>query len=281
MNSNDENEINVWIFFSQLKRLKLKKTIFISFDFMINENINKDTQTIINELFFEKLSILKIDSFYVNNLVLIIDDHKIWAHIINTMFQHQTQKSIIYEKYQWIMSFDALFHLKMNMIELLLTNHYDFTKSKTSINRFHLRTHVEFWNRKKIKFDNWDFHVAQKLILQSYKARVTTIFWIFQRQKIHENVDELTNELESLKNWISDVIASSLFQLIEKIRIYLMNFHLFNIQDEKLRNHILYVQQIETYLLLKYVIFRDDIDLFSRMFVWVILLFHESKKFNY
>jgi hypothetical protein len=91
---------------------------------------------------------------------------------------------------------------------------------------------------------------------------MTTIFWILQKQKIHENVDESTDELERLKNWISDAIASSLFQLVEKIRIYLMNFHLFNIQDEKLRNHILYVQQIETYLLLKYVIFRDDIDFF-------------------
>jgi hypothetical protein len=96
---------------------------------------------------------------------------------------------------------------------------------------------------------------------------MTTIFWILQKQKIHENVDESTNELERLKNWICDVISSSLFQLIEKIRIYLMNFHLFNIQNEKLRNHILYVQQVETYLLLKYVIFRDDIDFFFRMFV--------------
>jgi hypothetical protein len=60
-----------------------------------------------------------------------------------------------------------------------------------------------------------------------------------------------------------------------------MNFHLFIIQDEKLRNYILYVQQIETYLLLKYVISRDDIDFFFRMFTRIILLFHENKKFNY
>ncbi len=60
-----------------------------------------------------------------------------------------------------------------------------------------------------------------------------------------------------------------------------MNFYLFIIQDEELRNHILYVQQIETYSLLKYVIFRDDIDFLFRMFARVILLFHESKKFNH
>jgi hypothetical protein len=43
MNSNDENEINVRILFSKLKKLKLKKTIFIFFDFMINESINENT----------------------------------------------------------------------------------------------------------------------------------------------------------------------------------------------------------------------------------------------
>jgi hypothetical protein len=64
----------------------------------------------------------------------------------------------------------------MNMIKFLLINHYDLTKSKKLINRFHLKIHVEFWNRKKIRFNNWDFHVAQKLILQSYKARMIIVF---------------------------------------------------------------------------------------------------------
>jgi hypothetical protein len=110
---------------------------------------------------------------------------------------------------------------------------------------------------------------------------VTTIFWILQRQKTHENLDELTNELERLKDWISNTIASNLFRLIEKIRVYLMNSRLFIFENEKLRNHVFYVQQIETCLLLKYVIFRDDIDLLSQIFARVIVLFHESKKFNY
>jgi alpha-amylase/alpha-mannosidase (GH57 family) len=151
---------------------------------MINENINEDIQTIINELFFEKLDISKTDSFYVNNLALIIDDHKIWIRIINTMFQHEAQKTFTYERYKWIMSLEALFHLKMNMIELLLINHYDFTKLKKSINRSHLRTHAEFWNRKKTKLNNWDFHIAQKLMIQSYKARVMTISEFFKDRRL-------------------------------------------------------------------------------------------------
>ncbi len=176
VNLNLENELDVLISSSRVNKLKLKKINFISFEFMINENINENIQTIINQLFFEKLNISKNDFFYVNNFVLIINDHKTWIHIVNTMFQHQTQKTIVYENYKWIMSFDALFHLEMNMIKMLLINHYNSTKSKKLINRFHLKTHVEFWNRKKIRLNNWDFHVAQKLILQNYKARVIIIF---------------------------------------------------------------------------------------------------------
>jgi hypothetical protein len=55
---------------------------------MINENINENIQIIVNKLFLEKLNISKNDFFYVNNLVLIINDHKTWARIVNTMFQH-------------------------------------------------------------------------------------------------------------------------------------------------------------------------------------------------
>jgi hypothetical protein len=227
---------------------------------MINENINENTQTIINQLFFEKLNISKNDFFFVNNLVLIINDHKTWARIINTMFQHQTQETIVYEKYKWIMSLDVLFHLEMNMIEILLINHYDLTKSRKSINRFHLKTHVEFWDRKKIRSNNWNFHVAQKLILQSYKARVIIIFWIIHKQKIRTS--ETNDELDRFKSWIDDVFAINLLERVNEIREYLMSFKNFACLNEKLRNHILYIQQVEMYLILKYIIFRNDIDLF-------------------
>ncbi len=215
-------------------------------------------------MFFEKLNISKNDFFYVNNLVLIINDHKTWVRIVNTMFQHQTQKSIVYEQYKSIMSFDALFHFEMNMIEFLLINYYDSTKSKKSINRFHLKIHVEFWNRKKIRSNNWDFHVVRKLILQSYKAWMIIVFWIVHKQKTRSNQSE--NELDRFKSWIDDVFAFSLFELMNEIREYLMSFKNFACLNEKLRNHILYVQQVETYWILKYVISRDDIDFLSWMF---------------
>jgi hypothetical protein len=77
-------------------------------------------------------------------------------------FQHSVQEISIYERYKWTLSFDALFHFQMNMIDAISKIHYEFIKFSLSF-RSDLRIHVEFWDRKKIRFDNFEFHATQKL----------------------------------------------------------------------------------------------------------------------
>jgi hypothetical protein len=48
-----------------------------------------------------------------------------------------------------------------------------------------------------------------------------------------------------------------------------------------LRNHILFCQHVKSYLWLKYVISRDDIDFLFFAFFKIVVLFHDSSKFNY
>jgi hypothetical protein len=62
---------------SQIRLLKSTKIEFISIDFHLNENINESTQIIINRLYFELLSINKFNFFYENDLILMMNDHKI------------------------------------------------------------------------------------------------------------------------------------------------------------------------------------------------------------
>jgi hypothetical protein len=193
---------------------------------------------------------------------------------MNCKFQHSVQKISIYERYKWALSLDALFHLQMNMIDAILKIHYEFIKFSLLI-RNNLRTHVEFWNRKKIWFDNFKFHATQEFIIQNYKTRVVVVFWIVvQRQRS-------LDELKDLKTWINNAIASELLNVIKEIRIFLVKLDLDQCRDDELRNHILFCQHVKTYLWLKYVISRDDIDFLSFAFVRVVVLFHESSKFNY
>jgi hypothetical protein len=62
---------------SQIRLLKLTKVEFISIDLHLNESINENTQIIINRLYFELLSIDKFNFFYENDLILMMNDHKI------------------------------------------------------------------------------------------------------------------------------------------------------------------------------------------------------------
>ncbi len=62
---------------SQICLLKSTKVKFISIDLHLNESINEETQIIINRLYFELLNIDKFNSYYENDLVLIMNDHKI------------------------------------------------------------------------------------------------------------------------------------------------------------------------------------------------------------
>jgi hypothetical protein len=61
---------------SQICILKSTKMKFLSIDFYFNENINEKSQIIINCLYFELLSIDKFNSYYENDFVLMMNDHK-------------------------------------------------------------------------------------------------------------------------------------------------------------------------------------------------------------
>jgi hypothetical protein len=152
---------------------------------------------------------------------------------MNCKFQHSMQEISIYERYKWALSLDALFHLQMNMIDLILKIHYEFIQFSLSF-RSNLRTHVEFWNRKKIRFDNIEFHATQKFIIQNYKTRVVVVFWI-----VVQRTSSL-NELKNLKIWINNAFASKLLNAIEQIRLFLMKFDLDQCENDELRNHILF-----------------------------------------
>jgi hypothetical protein len=160
---------------SQIRLLKSKKIEFISIDLHFNESINENTQIIINRVYLELLNIDKFNSFYENDLILMMNDHKIWIRIMSYKFQHSMQEISIYERYKWTLSLDALFHFQMNMIDAILMIHYEFIIFSFSF-RSNLRTHVEFWDRKKIRFNNFEFHATQEFIIQNYKTRVVVIF---------------------------------------------------------------------------------------------------------
>lgn len=244
---------------------------------MINESTNEGTQAIIDRLFPELLDIRKDNPYYAEKLALSVGDHKTWARLMSTMFQHQAQETSVYDRYGWYLPVGALFHLQLNMIDMLLNNHYGSTKMKTST-RSNLRNHAEYWDRKKVRPEKWDFHATEELILQSYKARVIATLWSF----VEENESARSElNLDDFKNWISNASMFDLLKRIEQVRVYLLTLTKETRQHDELRNHVLYCQQVEAYQLLKHAISTGDIGLLPHAIARVAVMFHGCKKFNY
>ena len=241
---------------------------------MINESTNEGTQAIINRLYPELLGIPKESLYYTNQLALIVGDHKTWARILSTMFQHQVQESSVYEQYGWILPIGALFHLQLNMIDMLLNNHYGSTKVKDSA-QSNLKNYAKFWGRKKCRSEGWDFHATKELIFQSHKARMVAMLWSFVES------GESLLDLDGLKSWISTAPLSELLKKIDKVCSHFLTVPGATAQDNKLHIHVLFYQQVEAYLLLKYAIFLGDIGLFPHAIACTAVLFYGCQKFNY
>ncbi len=62
---------------SQICFLKSTKMKFISIDLYFNENINEETQIIVNRVYSELLSINKFNFDYENDLVFMMNNYKI------------------------------------------------------------------------------------------------------------------------------------------------------------------------------------------------------------
>jgi hypothetical protein len=69
--------------------------------------------------------------------------------------------------------------------------------------------------------------------------------------------------------------------MIEEVRLILITPDLAQCIYDELRNHILFCQQVEAYLLLKFAISRGDIELLPHALTKAVVLFHGSNKHNY
>lgn len=88
-------------------------------------------------------------------------------------------------------------------------------------------------------------------------------------------------DLDGFKNWISTAPISELLEKIDQVRTYLLTITEATAQDDELRNHVLFCQQVEAYLMLKLVISTGDIGLLPHAIARAAVMFHGCRKFNY
>ena len=135
---------------------------------------------------------------------------------------------------------------------------------------------MNFWTRKKISKSKADFYALEQLIIHSFQARVCALLWC----SLAQSRPEIGLEFEDVARILAAHDAEAFSRLLDKI-VHSYDKNARSTDDLELRNHVLFLQHTQTYLLLKYSIKHADLGLLRRAIDRCCVYFHGSGQFKY
>jgi len=209
------------------------------------------------------------DSAFEQGLFLIYGDQKTTQRI--RMIKRRRERARQpYDTLKWALPVPALSHLQMNYLYMMLRVHFGGQGGDPST----LYDAMNFWTRKGISKSNSDFYALEQLVIHSFHARVCALLWHRLAQS------GLVREFQDITQMLATQDAKSFSQLLDSI-VNSYGNEARSVNDIELRNHILFLQHTQTYLLLKYAIKRADIGLLRRAVDRCCIYFHGSAQHKY
>jgi hypothetical protein len=135
---------------------------------------------------------------------------------------------------------------------------------------------MNFWTRKKISKSKSDFYALEQLVIHSFQARVCALLW----DSLARSRPRVTLEAKDIEEMLAAQNSEAFSRLLDKI-IDSYGKSARATDDEEFRNHVLFLQHTQNYLLLKYAIKHADLGLLRRAINRSCLYFHGSGQSNY
>ncbi|KAH6985308.1 hypothetical protein EDB80DRAFT_656411 [Ilyonectria destructans] len=211
------------------------------------------------------------DSDFERRLFLIYGDQKTTQRI-RSIKQRREEAERPYDRLQWALPVPALFHLRMNYLYMISRLHFGGPGSDQST----LYDAMNFWTRKKISKAKADFYALEQLIIHSFQARVCALLW----NKLAQSEPGVSLEFDDIARMLAVHDAKAFSRLLDRI-VDSYGKYSPATDDEELRNHVLFLQHTQTYLLLKYSIKHADLGLLRRAIDRCCVYFHGSGQSRY
>jgi hypothetical protein len=98
------------------------------------------------------------------------------SHHIRAVKAEQHRASRTYDRREWLLGIPAWFHVQMSLVSMLVRTH---SKSDLDTQQAHhcFSTDVAHWNRSFTSKDNLKYNQMDKLVTQSYRARIAAFFF--------------------------------------------------------------------------------------------------------
>lgn len=233
-----------------------------------DESTNAGNLNVLSNIFQQQYRLP--DEAFEERLLLIYGDQKTTQRI-RTIKSRRAGAARPVDSLRWALPIPALFHVKMNYLYLLSRTHFGSAGDGSEATLWHA---MNFWIRKGISKKKADFHALEQLIIQSFQARVCAFVW--------SKLSEL--QLGSTEADISAILRSygpeELNGLVDRIvQTYIFTSRY--TENPELRNHVLFLQHAQNYLLLKYAVKHADLGLLRRAIARSCVYFHASGQHKY
>lgn len=240
-------------------------------------------------------------------LRLIYGDQKTWARLWNIKRNAAIEQDLPgYGQMRWILPIPALFHLKMNFLKIIHQTHWEANpppKMTTPANSYgdsddsdtpttsksgaaggfgespsFLKNARDFWKRKEIgQNTTHNFWALEEFIIHNFQARIMAGLWL----RLEHYAGKKILDDKELAEVASKLQPRELDILIDKISEDYLKQDPGSEQDAELQNHMIFLQMVEPYLMLKHGVKWSDIGLIQWAIDRMCIYFHDSNSKNY
>ena len=183
------------------------------------------------------------------------------------------------DRHQNLLPIPALFHLQMNFAYAIQKAH-DGSKinnpGATKASKSTLIWHRSITGIKGAHGDKPEYFTLRDLLVKSFRSRI--IAAILEIEHIPYHTRQIADALqEKLRKMTGDEFA----RLVEAIRTKFFTYEARQSTEQEFRNHVLFLEQMETFLTLNHAIKNGDIGLIERCVNKCILYFHGATNWQY
>ncbi|KAN0070318.1 hypothetical protein V8E54_011899 [Elaphomyces granulatus] len=183
------------------------------------------------------------------------------------------------DRHQNMLPIPALFHLQMNFAYAIQRAH-DGSKvnnpDATMASKSTLLWHRSITGIKGAHGEKPEYFTLRDLLIKSFRSRI--IAAVLEIEDVPYHTQQIA---DAIQRKLRKMNKEDFFRLVETIRVKFFTEEARKSREQEFRNHVLFLQQMETFLTLNHAIKHGDIGLIERCVNQYILYFHGATNWQY
>ncbi len=206
------------------------------------------------------------------------------ASLIRTLKAEQSIATRAFDQRNWLLGPSAFFHVLQAFLYLIVRTHFESppgTHSKST-----LLHDIGYWDRHGITRENAKYHLLEPLVMQGWTARVLAIWYdILHSNNCFQGIRGINKDRhEAYDAAIKQLSPTQFLQYVEEVRQRGFTYTSWTGHQQADKEFVTmcrYLQEIETFMTLRYAIAHGDIGLIRRLVDPLCIWFYGAEQSKY